>query len=188
MFIPVLSGLIVSLDAFFIGISLGLQKKCRFLYLVIINLFLITLCIIGYLIAESIYNLITFDPDFVVGFAFIGLGLWTILSYFIFDHFKNDMRNITRKRSSIKPIVLVGLVMSLEAMLITIGITLIFIENATFLIPITVGLAHLGYSSFSFHLARTKQVKKIPLALTSIISGSALIVYGLLALFVYLGI
>jgi len=186
MFMPILSGLIVSVDAFFIGLSLGMQKRCRFLYLSAINVFLLGLCLLGFLLAGQIYELITFDPDLVVGFAFIALGLWTILQFFISQHIKkhdNEKTNV-----SMKTFVIVGLVMSVEAMLITMGITIIFLPNSTFVIPITVALAHFGYSALSFHLARTKHVKKIPLALSNIISGTALIIYGLLALFVEIGI
>ena len=187
MFMPVLSGLIVSIDAFFIGLSLGLQKKCKFLYLVIINLFLIALCIVGFLVAEPIYEFIKFDPDLVVGFVFIALGVWCILHYFISEFIKKK-RNITEEKVSFKTFIMVGLVMSFEAMLITIGITIIFIEEATFLIPLTVGLAHFGYSAISFFLARMKMVKKIPMTLATIISGLALIIYGLMALFIEFGI
>jgi len=172
MLMPVLSGLIVSMDAFFIGLSLGLQKKCKFIYLAMINAFLFVLCILGFFIAGQVYELIPFDPDLIVGFAFIALGLWCILHYFIVENVSH------------KSIVLVGLVMSGEAMLITMGITFIFLPNSTILIPITVALAHFVYSALSFYLARTKQVKRIPVAVSHVISGFALIIYGLLALFV----
>lgn len=172
MLMSVLSGLIVSMDAFFIGLSLGLQKKCKFLYLAMINALLFALCILGFFIAGQVYELIPFDPDLIVGFAFIALGLWSILHYFIVENV------------SLKSIVLVGLVMSGEAMLITMGITFIFLPNSTILIPITVAFAHFAYSVLSFYLARAKQVKRIPVAVSHVISGAALIIYGLLALFV----
>jgi len=174
MFMPVVSGLIVSVDAFFIGLSLGMQERCRFLYLVIINTFLFGLCIAGFFLAGQVYELIPIDPDLVVGFAFISLGLWTIAQYFLFKHAKGSK----------KTFVLVGLVMSIEAMLITMGITLIFLPNSTLIIPITVALAHFGYSAISFYLARTKHVKRIPPAVSHVISGLALIIYGLMALFI----
>ncbi|MCL2592645.1 MAG: manganese efflux pump [Defluviitaleaceae bacterium] len=188
MFMPVISGLIVSVDAFFIGLSLGLQKRCKFLYLAIINTFLFVLCILGFLITGRIYELIPFEPDYIVGFAFIFLGLWTILYYFISEHIKKYKKNIEEKNISLKAIILVGLVMSIEAMMITMGITFIFLPNSSFIIPITVALAHFGYSAFSFYLSRTKYTKKIPIALSHIISGLALIIYGLMALFVELSI
>jgi len=188
MFLPVLSGLIVSVDAFFIGLSLGLQKSCRFIYLAIINAFLFGLCIFGFLIAGQIYELIPFEPDYIVGFAFIALGLWTILHFFISEHIKKRKGTAEEVNVSLKAIVLVGLVMSFEAMLITMGITFIFLPYSTFLIPIIVALAHFGYSALSFNLARTKRVKRIPAALSHVVSGLALITYGMMALFVELGI
>ena len=187
MFLPILSSLIVSVDAFFIGISLGLQKRCRFLYLAIINAFLFALCILGFLLAGRVYEYIPFDPDLIVGFAFILLGLWTVIQYFISEHMKRRKRNTEKESNSLRTIVLVGLVMSGEAMLITMGLTLVFAPYATVLIPLTVALAHFGYSALSFHLARTKHMNRIPVYLSHIISGAALIVYGLMALFVELG-
>jgi len=191
MFMPVLSGLIVSADAFFIGLSLGLQKRCRFLHLAVINAVLLVLCILGFLIAERIYELLEVDTDLIVGFAFIALGLWCILQYFISKHIKRRKGHTSQQEeegSSRKAIVLVGLVMSVEAMVITMGITFIFLPGSTFVIPATVALAHFGYSALSFCLARTKCVKRIPVVLSHVISGLALITYGLMALFVEFGI
>jgi len=140
---PVLSGLIVSVDAFFIGLSLGLQKRCKFLYLAIINVFLLGLCILGFLIAGQIYESIPFEPDYIVGFAFISLGFWTIFHYFISEHIKRRRGTEEEVNVSLKTFAVVGLVMSIEAMLITMGITFIFLPYSTFLIPITVALAQL---------------------------------------------
>ena len=187
MFMPVLSGLVVSVDAFFIGLSLGLQKKCKFVYLAIINMFLFGLCVLGFLIAGRIYELITFDADLIVGGSFIALGLWCMLQYFLCEYGRR-LKKDTDKNISRKTIILVGLVMSVEAMLITMGITFIFLPGSTVLIPVTVALAHFGYSALSFHLARTKYVKRFPVVLSHVISGLALIVYGLTAIFVELGI
>ena len=171
---PILSGLIVSVDAFFIGLSLGLTERCRFLYLAVINTLLFALCMFGFFAAGRLYELITFDVDYIVGFSFIALGLWCILQYFVKWH-------------SRKTIVLVGLVMSVEAMMITMGITFVFLPGSTLAIPVTVALAHFGYSALSFYLARTKYVKRVPTAVSHVVSGLALIVYGLMAIFVELG-
>lgn len=188
MFLSFLSGLIVSVDAFFIGLSLGMQKRCSFLYLTIINAFLFGLCVVGFLLAGQIYEIIPFDPDIIVGFAFISLGLWTILHFFVSERIKKRRGTNAEVNVSVKAIVLVGLVMSVEAMLITMGITFIFLPNSTFIIPITVALAHFGYSALSFHLVRTKHVRRVPVALSHVISGLALITYGMMALFVEIGI
>jgi len=176
----VLSGLIVSVDAFFIGLSLGFQKKCRFLHLVIINAFLLGLCFLGFFVAGRVYEAIPIDPDIVVGFAFIALGLWCIINYFLTRHKKEKL--------CVKSICMVGMVMSIEAMVITMGITIIFMPDSSLLIPVTVGLAHFGYSAFAFYLARTKRMQGLPPIVSHMISGIALIIYGLLALFVEIGI
>lgn len=183
---PVLFGLIVSVDAFFIGLSLGLQKKCKFIYLVIINSFLLGLCLLGFFIASMIYELIAFDTDLIVGFAFIALGLWSILHFFLSKYVKRRKGNPEEENASIKTIILVGLVMSGEAMIITMGITFIFLPGSI-IIPITVAFAHFVYSALSFCLARTEQVKRIPGTLCHVISGLALIIYGMMALFVEIG-
>ena len=188
MFMPILSGLIVSVDAFFIGLSLGLQKRCRFLYLTIINAFLLGLCIIGFLIAERIYELIEVDTDLIVGFSFIALGLWCIINYFVSERIKRLKGGIKKENKSIKTFVLVGLVMSVEAMAITMGITFIFLPHSTFAIPLTVAFAHFGYSALSFCLSRTRYLKGLPVVLGHVISGLALIIYGVMALFVEFGV
>ena len=186
MFMPVLSGLVVSVDAFFIGLSLGLRKDCKFLFLAAINLFLFGLCVLGFVIAGRIYESIAFDVDLVVGLSFIALGLWSILQYFSASLIKRHENG--GKTASRNTIILVGIVMSVEAMLITMGITFIFLPGSTFLIPITVALAHFGYSALSFHLARTKYVRRFPAWVSHIVSGLALITYGLMAIFVEIGI
>ena len=186
MVMSIVSGLVVSVDALFIGLSLGLQKKCKFIYLVTINAFLFVLCMLGFFIAGHVYELIPFEPDYVVGFAFITLGLWTIAHYFIMEHIKRRKGTTCEVNTSLKAITLVGLVMSFEAMLITMGITFIFMPYATLAIPLTVALAHFGYSAFTFLLARNDRVKRIPAAISNTIAGSALIIYGLMALFVEL--
>lgn len=182
MLMPVASGLIVSVDAFFIGLSLGLQKRPKFLHLAIINGFLFCLCILGFLVAERVYAFIPIEPDYIVGFSFIALGLWCILHYFISRQIKRRRGEAGEATLSLKTIAIVGLVMSVEAMLITAGITLVFLPDSTLAIPIAVALAHFGYSALSFRLARTNCVKRIPTALSHLVSGLALITYGLMAL------
>jgi putative Mn2+ efflux pump MntP len=184
MLSPIIAGLIVSVDALFIGISLGLQKRCKFLYIAVINLFLLGLCLVGFLVAGQIYELILFDSDLIVGFAFIALGLWTILQYFVFEYIKRRKGTSGEVNASVKTIVIAGLVMSIEAMLITMGITFVFLPYSTIAIPLTVAVAHFGYSTLTFYLARVKQVQQIPLALSHVISGFALIAYGMMALLV----
>ncbi|MCL1881933.1 MAG: manganese efflux pump [Oscillospiraceae bacterium] len=179
----ILSGLIVSIDAFFIGISLGLQKKFKFSYLVFINAFLLILCMAGFFIAGRIYEHIPFSPDLIVGVTFITLGIWYIASYFAKSAFKKQTAEKSKEiTSSAKTFVLIGLVMSFEAMLITTGVTLTFGESSTIAIPLTIGLAHFAYSALSFYLSRIRRVRRIPAVWSNVVSGLSLIVYGSLAL------
>ena len=182
MLMPVLSGLVVSMDAFFIGLSLGMRQRCRFLYLVVINTFLLGLCILGFVLAGRVYELIPIDPDWVVGGAFIALGIWTIAQYFVAERQKK--RAEANQSSGIKTIFIVGLVMSVEAMLITMGLAILFAPETFWVIPVVVAAAHFGYSAISFYLARSRYAKRIPVIFNYVISGLALIVYGLMALLV----
>ena len=185
MIVPVLSGLVVSVDAFFIGLSLGLQERCKLLYLAVINVFLFGLCVLGFLLAGLVYGRITFDTDLVVGLSFIALGLWCIVHYFASVYLSG--RRLGRENTSLRTIIIVGAVMSLEAMLITMGITFL-LPNASFLVPVAVGAAHFGYSALSFSLARGRHMQRIPVVLSHVISGAALVIYGLMAIFVELGV
>jgi putative Mn2+ efflux pump MntP len=172
---PILIGLIVSIDALFIGVSLGMQRRCRLLHLATINGVLLGMCLVGWWAAGRLYGLLPVDPEWLVGFAFIALGLWVM----------RRPRGEAVKEASLSTIASVGAVMSAEAMLITMGITLAF--GAHVAVPITVALAHFGYSLCTFYLARTKQVRRLPLLWCQVISGMALIIYGLMALFIEIG-
>jgi len=200
MWIAVLSGLLVSIDALFIGVSFGSQKRCRFWHLLIINAVLIGLCFVGYALGIWIGEAIDIELDIVIGILFILLGTWTIVQYFIFEKKKaklcaessldsnaekldfcssyNKVSNI--KKLPTKNIILTGVFMSIEAMFITIGLTLV-LDYTTILIPITVGLAHLIYCISTFFFA--KYLRRLPSAVGPIVAGIALIIYGILAFF-----
>lgn len=171
MLLSIVSGLVVSVDAFFIGLSLGLQQKCRFYYIAAINLFLFALCMAGFFLAGRIYERLPFDPDIIVGAAFILLGVWTMLQYFL-----------RKAEISKNTVLLVGLIMSGEAMLVTMGVTFIFQPYATLAIPLTVAAAHFAYCTLAFYLVRTKHARRIPIAASHVISGLALVAYGVFAL------
>ncbi|MCL2847072.1 MAG: hypothetical protein FWE38_05325 [Firmicutes bacterium] len=166
MWLAILSGLIVSVDALFIGISFGTQKGCRAWHVLVINTFLIALCFVGYIIAISINLSGEIDIDLIIGSLFIALGLWVI-------------SQCRRESGKAKNIVMTGLFMSVEAMLITMGLTFI-LDVQTIWIPLTVGLAHLGYSMATFFLAR--YLRRLPHYVGHLLSGIALVTYGLMAI------
>ena len=192
MLVAILAGLLVSIDALFIGVSFGSQKKCKLWHLLIINTVLIGLCFLGYGLGLWIGDRIDVELDIVIGILFILLGAWTITSYYIFEkkkkHQLEDPKNDELKSNSDKKekgisknIVLAGLFMSIEAMFITIALTLT-LDVSTIFIPLTVGFAHLFYSAFTFFFA--KYFRRLPPVVGHIVAGSALIIYGVLALII----
>ena len=171
----VIAGLIVSIDALFIGISFGTNKRCRFWHVVVINMFLLALCFVGYIIGVFVLSNLEFDFDIIIGTLFILLGLWVIASCFIFEKRKEKKGS----KSNSSSLVITGLLMSVEAMLITLGLTLT-LDYTTVLIPITVGLAHFIYCTVTFFLA--KYFRRLSPIVGHVISGVALIIYGVMAL------
>ena len=191
MWIAIFSGLIVSIDALFIGVSLGGQKRCRFWHLLVINAVLLILCLIGYALGIFIGNRLDIDIDILIGILFITLGLWTIACYFIFEKRRckkladgtEDCGEVIEnpKRGVTKNIVLTGIFMSVEAMFITVGLTLL-LDRTTILIPLTVALAHFVYCTATFFLA--KYLRRLPPIVGPIVAGVCLIIYGIMALII----
>jgi putative Mn2+ efflux pump MntP len=163
----ILSGLIVSIDAFFVGISLGLMPRCRFIFLLAANALLAVLCAAGFLLATRLYDYIYVDTDIIVGVLFIAMGLWCF----------------AQRNAPPLHIVPVAILMSVEAMIITMGLTLAFGAAAGWIIPITVTLAHTGYSVLAFALVRTRLLHHLHPRTSHAISAAALIIYGLMAIF-----
>jgi len=210
MLAAILAGLLVSIDALFIGVSFGTQKKCKFWHILVINIALFGLCILGYYLGILIGDRVDIELDLVIGIVFISLGVWVIASYFLFERrkrkkqenskiedsidclsessqetpannqeTKTDTNNNSKKEGSTKNIWLTGLFMSVEAMFITIGLTLT-LDVTTILIPLTVAIAHFAYCTATFFLS--KYLRKFPAMVGHIIAGSALIVYGIMAI------
>ena len=159
----------MSIDALFIGISFGTQKKCRFWHVLVINIVLIALCFVGYFLGFWIGDNVDIELGLVIGILFIVLGVWVMLAYFLFKGEKHQQKSIW----------LTGVFMSVEAMFITIGLTLT-LDVTTILIPVTVGLAHFVYSAVMFFMA--KYLRRFPPLAGHIISGLALVTYGIMAI------
>jgi len=182
MWIAIISGLLVSIDALFIGISFGTQKKCRFWHILVINAVLLILCLAGYFLGIFIGDRLYVDFDLIVGITFIILGLWVILSYFIFEHKNKSHKNNNESNNNghqTKNIVLTGIFMSVEAMFITLALTLT-LDVITILIPLTVAFAHFIYSTVTFFLS--KYFRKFPSVIGHVIAGVALVAYGIMAI------
>jgi len=196
MWIIIASGFLVSIDALFIGISLGAQKKCRFWHVALIFSFLALLCFLGYALGKWIGERADIELDFIIGSLFIALGLWTIIHYFAFERRHNKKKELTRIKceaagrencnieilvKSNKPSknsIFTGVFASVEALAITVGLTLL-IDNPTILLPITVAVAHFAYATLTFFLS--KYLRRLPQFVGPLVAGTALIIYGILA-------
>jgi len=180
MGIGILMAMIVSIDALFIGVSFGANKKCRFIHIILINTFLFFLCIGGYFLALLLGELIDFEINFIIGTLFILLGLWIIISQFIQNKkTKPKDNNPKETNQSSSNIWITGFFMSVEALFITIGLTLT-LNIYSIVIPLTIALAHFTYSLFTFILS--KHLRNINPIIAHIISGSALVIYGIMSL------
>jgi len=184
MWLAVISGLVVSIDALFIGVSFGTQRRCRFWHLLLINAFLFILCVVGYGLGIWIGDSVDLELDLWIGLMFISLGAWTILYYYLFARkrekiVENESKSDENASKLTKTVVTTGLFMSLEAMLITIGLMLV-LGSTTILIPLTVALAHFVYSATTFFLAR--YLRRLPQWTGHVVAGGALIIYGVMAI------
>jgi len=127
---------------------------------------LCALCFVGYLIGIHINTKTDWDFGVIIGLFFILFGVWTIYS---------------TSKCETKNIIITGLLMSIEAMLITLGLVLV-LDTKTVLLPLTVALAHFVYCTVTFFCAR--HLRRLPPMVGHLISGIALIIYGLLAIFI----
>jgi len=161
MWLVLFACLLVSIDALFIGVCLGAEKRCRFWHLCLINVLLFALCMVGWGIGLALSS---FDVcfDLIIGYLFIGFGFWIMISH-----------------ASTRNILTVGILMSIEAMLITVGLMLT-LETTTVVVPIVIALAHFVYSAVMFFLA--KYFRRLPSWVGCVVSGVALISYGIMAL------
>jgi len=184
MWIIILSGLIVSLDALFIGVALGAQKKCKFWHVLAVNALITALTFVGFGLGIWLGSVIYIDIDIIIGILFILLGLSIIIYHFGFERRKNSTEllpeNLSAKgRMPAKNIIVTGVLAAVEAMFITIGMTLV-LDSRSLMIPTAVAAFHLIYSLITFAFA--KQLRKLPAIVGPIVAGLALIAYGIVAL------
>jgi len=122
--------LLVSVDALFVGMSLRLQKDFKLYYLFIIFSIILAFSIAFYFVAGAVVERIDFAPNILVGVAFTLLGIRNLFA-------KDEEKMVL----AIGSIVVLGLVMSIDAVVATVALTL---EHGNiFFIPILAGASHL---------------------------------------------
>jgi len=126
----VITALLVSLDALFVGMSLKLQKGFKLTYLFIIASIILVTSVTAYFVAGVLSEHISFDTSILVGAAFSILG---IRSLFDKDEDKMVMASGT--------IAILGLIMSIDGVVATTVLTIEF--GKVFLTPFLMPAGHL---------------------------------------------
>jgi len=160
-----MTSLLIAVDAFFIGMSLGLQQGFRRTHLFIINIIIFTACIAVFFLAACLKDYISFDPGIIIGSIFILMGLASMI----------PKRSGKKDSLSVKSLILLGLIMSIDATIGTVALTIN--QKQTFLIPVLIGTTHLIYTFAGSSLA--KRIK-IPQKISHILPGTCLVFVGIL--------
>ena len=137
----VITALLVSLDALFVGMSLKLQKGFKLTYLFIIASIILVTSVTAYFIAGVLSEHISFDTSILVGAAFSILG---IRSLFDKDEDKMVMASGT--------IAILGLIMSIDGVVATTVLTIEF--GKVFLTPFLMPAGHLLFLLTGCFIAR----------------------------------
>ena len=165
MFLPVvITAALVSLDALFVGMSLALQKNFKRSYLLVIAAIIFVMSTIAYLAAGALRASIGFETSWIVGGAFVVLGVRNL--------FAKDEEKMTL---SIGTIIALGLVMSIDGMVGAVAVTLE--HGKTFLSPVLMGAGHLLFLLAGSFAARFVQTSH---RVHNIISASCLFFVALL--------
>jgi len=125
------TAILVSLEALFVGISLRLQQGFKLAFTFLISGFLLVMSIIAFFASRVLTKFIDFEISWLIGCAFILLGIMTLLSK---DEGKTNL--------NIGTIIVASLIMAIDCVLATIALTISHGEKL--LIPITVSLGHLA--------------------------------------------
>jgi putative Mn2+ efflux pump MntP len=169
MSVIIVTALLLAVDAFFIGVSLGLERGFRRKHLVLINAIIFAMCVVVFFVAVRLREYIRFDTSILVGCVFIVLGLIGVLS-------RGDGK---RDGMGLRRVLVLGLVMSVDAMVGTVALATT--QAPTFWIPVIIGATHLVYTMVGSSLAGRI---RIPARASGKIAGACLMLVGLLNFFV----
>lgn len=135
---------LISLDALFVGMSLKLQKGFRWRYLFVISTIIMIFSSVAYVVACSLKDFIAFDLSWIVGTIFVFLGIKNL--------FASDRQ---KKSVSLLSTILLGIIMSIDAVVATVSLTIDQVQ--TFLIPVLLTAGHLLFlfvGAFVIHFIR----------------------------------
>jgi|GEM_PF-3838875 len=186
MWIAILAGFLVSVEALFTGSALGAQKRSKLFYLILVNALMIPFAFAGYFAGLWIGEVLDVDwMDYLIAGVFFSFGAWIIFYYYIFEHKKHKEAKRTGveiQHSKKNLYVILGLIW-IEIFLETVALTLTL--GAIIWIPISIIAAHIIYASTMYFAGQKMQ--KLAGWVSPVVSGSSLIIYGFIILFIDLG-
>jgi putative Mn2+ efflux pump MntP len=159
---------LVSVDAFFIGLSLGVRRGFLYRHMLLLTFIIFAVSVFALAVAGKMLQYFDFASPYVIGGAFIALGI------------KNLFTKSTASENTVVlgKIFALGFVMSLDCAVSTTVFTIEY--GVTLLIPIVITVCHLALLLFGgFVVKRLKGTPK----LQNLISAACLLLVGLFKMF-----
>ena len=156
--------IMISLDATFVGMSLGAQKGYKNRYPFIIASIILLCSLVSFFVALAVKQTLHFNSSVIIGIAFVILGLKNL--------FARDEEKGTISTASI---IFLGFVMSIDAVVATFFLTIG--QMHSILIPISAAAGHLLLLLLGSFL--TKYIK-MPHIYHNIVSASCLFIVAIL--------
>lgn len=157
---------IVSLDAFFSGIAIGIKNKFNFKQVLICSSVVILMCFSNYFLIKIMKDFINFNANFWGGILFILLGIKSLI-----DEFSKKEKQTTQVTN--KTFAFLGFTLGLDG---SFAIFTLKEEMISILAPSLIVLSHA--TLFSLGWFTTHKLNK--LQNLSFLSGTALIILGIL--------
>jgi putative Mn2+ efflux pump MntP len=165
MYISIIAtAILVSLEALFVGISLKLQKGFKLVFAFMISGFLLAMSIIAFFASRVLIRFIGFEISWLVGGAFILLGIMTLFA-----------KGEKQANLNIGTIIMASLIMSIDCVAATIALTISHGEKLV--IPLMISLGHLVMLIAGYYAAK---IIKTSYKVRKIISASCLFIIAVL--------
>jgi len=143
----IVTTMIVSIDAFFVGMALKLQNNFKPRVVLLISSVIATICFSAYFVAGKLAEYINFNTSWIVGVAFLLLGIRHLFSK------EKEKGNI-----SLRTIIALGVLMSVDAVVATTVLTLE--HGPSILTPVLASLGHLMFLLIGGSIARFIKTRK----------------------------
>ncbi|MCL2797611.1 MAG: manganese efflux pump [Firmicutes bacterium] len=184
MNLPILiTAALVSVDAFFVGISLGAQKRPKLRHLLSIVAIVFAACSVAFWITSALRSFISFDISRVAGFIFLLLGLRALTAKNPASEERGG-RLLTAKNDAAQSgtawrgIIGFGLLVSIDGVVATAALTVGQADAA--IVPFIIAATHLLFITAGSSLA---QRVRLAGKMQNLISASSLFLIAFFRLF-----